>query len=235
MTPYIKQTRDQSGFTLVEVMVAVAIFSLLMTMLTTAMVKGMQLSRSMGVRLDNINQGQTGMNAVTKALRTAVLPDQLVDSICVGCSDTALILATPISVTFYANLNNTGLGPSLMSYYIESDATNTFYNLVQSTQAPTVLSAGQYSFCAPSPSCPVTKRVITRGLRGPADPVFGYYDFDGNPMVANPMSADDRALVSSIDITLKVQTNPIQTSAPTNTIVQRVTLPNATINVLVQP
>ena len=116
------------GFTLVEVMVAISILSLLMVMLTTTIVHGMQLSRSMGVRSDHINQGQLGMNAATKTLRTAVLPAQLVDT-CVDCEGTALIEATPTTVTFYANLNNTGQGPSLMSYKIEPDAANTLGNL----------------------------------------------------------------------------------------------------------
>jgi hypothetical protein len=65
--------------------------------------------------------------------------------------------------------------------------------------------------------------------------VFSYYDGNGHLLTTNPLTADDLARVSSLDITLKVQTNTVQSSAPTNTIVQRVSLPNGKINVFAQP
>jgi prepilin-type N-terminal cleavage/methylation domain-containing protein len=226
---------DDQGFSLVELMVAIGILSLLMGMLTVTIVNGMRLSSNMGVRLNNINQGQLGMNAATKSLRTAVLPDQLVDSICIDCGDTALIIATSTRVTFYANLNNTGLGPSRTSYYIEQDPLNSYGNLIQATQAPTPLSDGRYTFCAVgAPGCVVTKRAIARGLSLTAAP-FQYYDFDGELLTGSTLDPGQLARVNSIDVTLKVQTNRVQNDASSNTIVQRVLLPNSDINVLVQP
>jgi hypothetical protein len=223
-----------------EVMVAISILSLLMVMLTTTIVHGMQLSRGMGVRLDNINQGQLGMNAVTKTLRTAIWPKQLDDIDCTGdnCGATALTTATPTSLTFYANLNNTGLGPSLMSYYIEARSDNALYGaLIQTTQAPIpgLDGDGKYSFCdATVAGCAVTQRAVSRGLN-PTTATFHYYDFDGELIDSDNLAAVQLAQVSSIDITLVVQTNTIQNSAPPNTIVERVQLPNADINILVQP
>jgi prepilin-type N-terminal cleavage/methylation domain-containing protein len=239
VTPHVEHPRSQSGFTLVEVMVAISILSLLMVLLTTTIVHGMRLSSGMSVRLDNINQGQLGMNAATKSLRTAVLPDQLADNICVpDCGDAALTFAAPNEVTFYANLNNTGEGPSLMSYYIEAGTPHSYGNLIQETRAPQDAGEGAYSFCdVVTPGC-VTKRVVTRGLKWPVDltatPVFKYYDFNGEELLT-PGTLDDYNLarVSSIDITLTVQTSAIR-AAPSNTIVQRVQLPNAAFNVLKQ-
>jgi prepilin-type N-terminal cleavage/methylation domain-containing protein len=229
-----RHTNDR-GFTLMELMVAMGLLSVLMVILTTTIVKGMQMTRSMGVRLDNINQGQLGMNAATKAIRTAVLPDQLVNT-CVGCGDTALITATSITMTFYANLNNTGAGPSRMAYLIEQDPTFNYGNLVQTAQAPHPRGDGSYDFCVPGAAgCTVSKRIIARGVPWPATPTFLYYDFNGDPITSNPLTAADLAQVNSIDIALKLQTNVVQTAAPTNTIVQRVQLPNANTNVLVQP
>lgn len=227
--------RGDQGITLIEVMVAVSILSLLMVMLTATIVHGMQLSRGMGVRLDNINQGQLGMTAVTKNLRTAVMPDQLVDRICANCADTAIISATPSAITFYANLNNTGQGPSRTRYYIEQDPINSYANLIQTTQAPQTLIDGRYSFCdVLSPGCVVNKRAVARGLVLNAA-TFKYYDFNGALLNDIDLNADDLVRVNSIDVTIKVQTNSVQNSAPSNTIVQRVELPNADINVLVAP
>jgi len=146
----------------------------------------------------------------------------------------------PATVTFYANLNNTGQGPNLTSCYIGDDPSNDYGNLIQTTQAPQSLTGDDryYSFCDASVAgCIVTKRVVARGLQWPVDlasPTFQYFDFDGLPLPAT-LVAHDLARVSSIEITLKVQTNTVQKDAPTNTIVQRVTLPNANLIVLVQP
>ena len=216
-------------------MVAISILTMLMGMLTTTIVKGMELSRNMGVRLDNINQAQTGMEATAKTLRTAVLPAQLVDITCVGCGETALVQATPSAITFYANLNNIGQGPSLMKYYVQADPVLPYANLIQTTQAPQILADGKYSFCnATAPGCVVWKRVVTRGLSPTAKP-FLYYDFNGVRMSSGALAGEDLANVNSIDVTLAVQTNTVQKKAPTNTIVQRVQLPNADINVIVLP
>jgi prepilin-type N-terminal cleavage/methylation domain-containing protein len=232
--------RKDQGITLIEVMVAISILSLLMVMLTATIVHGMQLSRGMGVRLDNINQGQLGMNAATKNLRTAVLPAQLVDQVCADCGDTAIISATPTTITFYANLNNTGQGPSRTTYYIEKDPVNSYGNLIQTTQAPQTLTDGRYSYCVVgSAGCVVNKRAVARGLAWPivptTTPTFRYYDFNGKPIDANPLTTEDLVKVNSIDVTIKIQTNTFQDAAPSNTIVQRVELPNADINVLVAP
>jgi hypothetical protein len=232
-----ERPRDE-GTSLAEVLVAMGLFALLTTILATTAIIGLRTSTGLGVRLDNSTQGQLGMAAVSKVLRTAVLPDQLEDQICSGCAETAIIQATTTRVTFYANLNNTGQGPSLVTLQVLRDpnATNGSAILQQSTQPPIPGTDGRYSFCtAGAAGCQVDTRIIARGLIWPAVNVFGYYDFSGQPITGTSLATADLPRVSSVDVSISVQTQPGPSAYPASTAVQRVRLPNADINVLVQP
>jgi type II secretory pathway pseudopilin PulG len=229
---------EDTGFTLIEILVATALFTVLCIALGTLAVLGMRTSTGLSARLDNATQGQIGMEASTKLLRTAVLPSQLADQVCVGCTDTAIVTATRSQVSFYANLNNTGAGPSLVTMQVlkDPDATQDAGMLSVTTQPPTAVPGGGYQFCSPAgtASCVAHTRVVTRGLAWPEPPIFDYYDYDGLRITTPVLTHDDLARVSSIDISLTVRTVR-RSGLPSGTAVQRVRLPNAEINVLVQP
>lgn len=228
---------DDAGFTIVEMVVAIGLFVMLVAMVGTTAVLGMRTTDGLGVRLDNANQSQQGMVAASKVLRTAVLPDQLDDQTCTGCADTAIVQATTTRVTFYANLNNTGQGPSLVTLQVVQDPARPGEGLLQEvSQPPIALADNRYTFCAVgSPGCVVVTRTLARGLPWPATAVFGYYDFGGAPIAGPSLSAADLPRVSSLDVLLTSQTRPSPGAFPASTLVQRVRLPNADINVLVQP
>ncbi|MCW2792138.1 MAG: hypothetical protein JWO76_1236 [Nocardioides sp.] len=226
------------GTSLAEILVAMGLFMVLTTILATTAIIGFRTTTGLGVRLDNSTQGQLGIAAVSKVLRTAVLPHQLEDQSCTDCAETAIITATSTRVTFYANLNNTGQGPSLVTLQVLQDpqATDGSAILQQSTQPPTALSDGRYTFCtAGTAGCRVDIRVIARGLLWPSGTVFGYYDFGGLPISGTTIANTDLPRVSSVDVSITVQTEPGRSAYPASTAVQRVRLPNADINVLVQP
>jgi hypothetical protein len=233
-----RQSPLDEGTSLAEVLVAMGLFALLTTILATTAIIGMRTSTGLGVRLDNSTQGQLGIAAVSKVLRTAVLPDQLEGQVCTDCAETAIITASSTRVTFYANLNNTGQGPSLVTLQVLLDPSSTDGSAIlqQSTQPPISGADGRYSFCtAGSAGCRVDTRVVARGLLWPAGTVFGYYDFGGLPISGSTLANEDLPRVSSVDVIISVQTQPGQSAYPASTAVQRVRLPNADINVLVQP
>lgn len=229
--------RSDAGTTLIEVMAAVGLFSILGFALVSISILALNTSTNLGIRLDNVTQGQIGANAVSKILRTAVLPDQLADQVCVNCADTAIVQATRSQVSFYANLNNTGSGPSLVTLRVIADPHRPGRAMLQQhMQPPTVLSGGRYTFCNPAtPGCAVQVRTLARGLYLPIENVFGYYDFDGNAITSPTLTDSDLARVSSVDVVLRVQTVPVRDENPPNTVVLRVRLPNADINVLARP
>src|SRR5450432_405274 len=111
---------DQSGFSLIEMVVVISILGAVL-----AMVQGMSLMAfkdvgSNATRLDQAQQAKTGIESMSKVLRTAVLPSQLLGS-CTLCDLSAFLQGTTNSVSFYANLNNlnNAIGPSKASYSVD--------------------------------------------------------------------------------------------------------------------
>ncbi|WP_141015618.1 PulJ/GspJ family protein [Nocardioides sambongensis] len=225
-----------AGMTLVEVLVAISLSTLLVIALGSFAVVTLRTMDSAEARMDNINTGQTGMAAVTKVLRTAVRPDQLNDNGCTACEDTAIVTASGTQVRFYANMNNTGGGPSLVSLETIADPNHAGTSLLRQTIVPpTIASNGSYSFCSVGANgCSYVRRIVARGLpRLTTNPtIFGYYGFDGVALRTGTLPADDLIKVASIDVTLTVQLRPGQTRTPAQTLVQRVSLPNADASVL---
>lgn len=222
------------GMSLIEVLVATSLFLILTTLITSVAILGLRTSSGLQVRLDNSVQGGQGMAAASKVLRTAVLPKQIDEQACPGCVDTAIVQASSTRVTFYANLNNTGGGPSLTTLEAVLDGGVTV--LRQTTIPPTATGEGQYRFCNPAtePACIVHRRTLTSGLVPGATGLFSYYDFDGAPISGTSLATADLPRVSSVDVVLTVQTAP-GSAYPTATMVQRVRLPNADIDVLGEP
>jgi hypothetical protein len=104
---------------LVEILVVVGMLSLILALAVETLILGQRQSGGSVIRLDNASQVRVGTEGMTKAMRTAVLPAQLLDTTCTNCLSTAVISADQSSLTFYGNLNNTGIGPSRISYSVQ--------------------------------------------------------------------------------------------------------------------
>ncbi len=228
---------DDSGTSLVEVMTTVFLLTIVLGAVGTLTVLGIQVSNRMTDRIDNVTTAQNGMAATTKVLRTAVLPDQLDDRACSGCADTAIVQATKSQVSFYANLNNTGQGPSLVTLQVVTDPNRAGTTMLRQTMIPpTILPDGRYTFCTPGTAGCVTRtRVLSRGLAAATPTVFSYYDFDNLLIASATLSTADLARVSSVEVTLTVKLTAGSNRSKANSLVQRVTLPNADVNVLTDP
>jgi hypothetical protein len=218
---------------LAEVLVAMTLLGVLSTLLTATVVLALRVSSTAQDRADVSSEGELAVMTTSKVLRTAVLPDQLEEQVCEGCGDTAIVRATPTEVTFYANLDNTGQGPSLVTFTVVEDPGNPRRGaLRQRTQPPIALGDGRYTYCQVSlPTCVVRTRMVAHGLVSPTSAAFSYYDFSGLRITASTLGATDLTRVASIDVTFPMGGR----GGPATTAVQRVRLPNADINVLVQP
>jgi hypothetical protein len=226
--------RDDSGTSLVEVMTAIFLATIVVAAVGTLTVLGLQVSNRMGDRIDNTTTAQNGMAATTRILRTAVLPDQLDERVCSGCAETAILQATPSQISFYANLDNTGQGPSLVTLQVVADPNRAGTSMLRQTLVPpTTLADGRYNFCdATLSSCTSIKRVICRGLPATVPSIFTYYDFDNDVITAVSLTQSDLVRVSSIEVSLTVKLLAGSNRSKPNTLVQRITLPNADVNVL---
>lgn len=227
--------RDESerdgGYSLIEMMVVVGILSLILAMALGMLITITKLQGQNAARINQSQDGKVAVEAMSKSLRTAVLPKQL-SATCTGCDVAAFINGNVRSVQFYANLNNdytatldpstiTTNGPSKVSYAVDSSGV-----LTESFRRPDPHRADnfnyQYSCVAGSAGCVVSSRVIARGV-STTQTLFTYYDRNGG-LLTPPLAGDDLASVNSVDITLSVQSAP---NVQASDVVTRVTLPNA--------
>lgn len=213
------------GFTLVEVLVSVFILGIVLaavqgTLIMTQRTVGMDF-----VRVDQTQMGRTSMDAITRNLRTAVLPSQL-NGTCTGCDLAAFLKAEPYKVQFYANINNDSniVGPSRVTY--EVTASGALQETIQppNAHAPTDYN---YQYCTPGTAgCVVKVRSLATGVQT-TSPIFTYYSKDGTTLgTAGTLSAADLAAVDSVDVLVSVKKSPNST-VPATSFTARVTLPNA--------
>jgi hypothetical protein len=228
-----RNARDDAGMTLAELVVSVGLMALIGTMVATVSILVMRTYTGLESRNDNAVQAELGLAAAGKVLRTAILPEQLEDTVCVGCGGTAIIQAGSNAVTFYANVGNTAVGPSKVSLVVVPDPQRPGTNqLLQQTEAPIPKTTTSYTFCdrtKPS-TCTIRNHVLARGLVTTGPGVFTYYDYEGSAMSVSSV-ASNLSRVSSVDLVLRVQTSP-GGEVPARTTVSRVRLPNVEINVL---
>ena len=78
-------------------------------------------------------------------------------------------------------------------------------------------------------------RALARGLPWPGSAPFAYYDYNGIAITGTTVATDNLPQISSIDVTITVDGQSGGAGVPSATLVQRVRLPNADINLLVQP
>jgi hypothetical protein len=211
-------------------MVVLGILMMVLTIVAQTAILGTRQSGSSQIRLENSAQARVGMEAMSKSIRTTVLPAQLLDTTCTGCLSSAVISANGTSVTFYGNLNNTGVGPSRVRYEVVQDGTKPLGNIVETVWNPIDLGGGQYTFCTPGPGCASRSRVLSRGLLWPSPQLFYYYDNAGTELDSFPLSASDLAKVDSMDLSVQVRTSKAY-GTPATTLLLRVAMPNADINI----
>jgi Tfp pilus assembly protein PilV len=222
-----RRLRADDGLTLVEVLVTLALTTLVGALTFQLLILGIRSTGSTSVRQDNAGRARVAIEAMSKNLRTAIAPSQFKDMTCTaGCTaTTALTAAGPSSVTFYANINGVASPPSRITYAV------TGTTLVETVQAPVVASATQYSYCTPGAGCAVRTRTLARRVVAPtaAAPLFAYYGDGASPPMLTfsaPPTAAELALVDAVDIVLKVATSSKWGTPPT-TVTMRVALPNA--------
>jgi len=210
-----------AGFTLTEMVVVIAILSVVLAMVATTTITAQKNLNGSTARLDQVQQGKLAVEAMSKTLRTAVRPTQL-NATCTGCDQAAFLQGDSRTVQFYANINNPSniIGPSRVSYTVDASG-----NLTETLQAPNAHSATDfnYQYCTPGAGCSVISRVVARGVSTTAV-LFTYYDSAGAAITTLPLSTTDLPRVDSVDIIVSVQRSP---QVRSTTFTQRVTLPNA--------
>jgi prepilin-type N-terminal cleavage/methylation domain-containing protein len=180
-----RQERRDPGFTLIEMLVAMSIATIVLGLVSGSLISSMQDNASASTRLANLDQVRQSMDTVSKDLRTAIGPDLLNDA-CSASTDaagrpacsSAFVSATPTSVQFYANVGDTDSAgnpaPTLVTYTIAADLndptgkTAAITEIRQSVAADPTSSTGYYTWAgrnsvtAPCPTGTVVAGCATR-------------------------------------------------------------------------
>lgn len=221
----LRHRGDQSGFTLIEMVVVIGILGAVLAMVQSASIWAFKDVGANATRLDQAQQGKTGIEAMSKVLRTAVLPSKL-SATCGGCDLSAFLEGTTNRVSFFANVNNPNntIGPSKASYTVDpADPKGTLVEVIQPPD-PHAITDTNYQYCVPSaPACTTDRtRVVAYGVTG-LTTLFTYYDELG-AVLSPPLDAVGLTQVDSVDIVLTVKRSP---TVKGTTLTQRVRLPNA--------
>jgi prepilin-type N-terminal cleavage/methylation domain-containing protein len=214
---------DNRGFTLVELMVAVAVLAVVLLGAYTALSNMQNASTGATERLVNLDEARLLMATITKDLRTAARPDP---------TESPFVFADGRRIQFYANLN-TAQGPQLVTAYIDVEK-----RLVEETIPPTD---------PPPPGPPYTYNPANQVTRVVGEwvantgPVFKFFqynaDLDVMEEITNggmPLTSDQLKQVEAVEVTLSIRRTPAIGSPPT-TLVNQVRLPNVDYNPLPSP
>jgi type II secretory pathway pseudopilin PulG len=217
LTQRMSRAEKDSGLGLVEVLVAMALSSIVLATCATLFLGSLKTTSGTQSRLEEINDGRVAISAMGKAMRTAILPSQLFDS--TSTVEAAFIEATPMSIRFYANLNNDSntVGPSKVSFAVVGG------QLQESVQAPNPFDPDnpKFVYCT---TCVVPYTILARGVVVTGSPIFVYYDSLGNPLTGTTLTLDQLEIVDSVDISVTVSKPGVGGSG--STFVLRVALPN---------
>jgi prepilin-type N-terminal cleavage/methylation domain-containing protein len=197
----------QEGFTLVELLVAMSVLALVLTLVYGAFKQLGGSVEGATDRIVNLDEARLLMDTMTKDLRTAVNPSSGIP---------AFATADDRSVIFYGNLNSTQ--PRKIEILV--DANN---KLVERVTLP----SGSAPFTAASFSGPAIVRVVGSFVSGTA-PIFRYVKTDGTEWNESqtPLTAtSDLESIGAVEVTIAIQKTSRQLTNPT-TLTDRVRLPN---------
>jgi prepilin-type N-terminal cleavage/methylation domain-containing protein len=232
----MRARRPDAGFSLIELLVAVTLSTLVGTLLTGVVISTLHTSANTRARLADVDNVRVAMDTMTRTLRTAIAPAQLGAS-CTGCDApfVAFTVAKPLApcgVTFWANFGAAAAGqvdrPVKISYILEPKPGGATADLVEYRQQPDASPV-----IASSWTGAITRRVLINGLLydtgkfgsgtgcatgTPTAPIFRYTTSTGTATTAV-------ALVRAVDITLPVRSSNALESG-TTTAATKVFLPN---------
>lgn len=220
--------RDDAGFTLVELTVAMVVSGVVATATAVMFNAALKSNTSTEARLDTINTARVSVESMSRSLRTAVLPRQLDDA---GNTDAAFLRAASDEVAFYANIDNPNniIGPSRVTYRVVDG------RLEQTIQRPDPHDPDDhnYTYCDTTlSSCPHSTRTLADGVVT-TTPLFTYYDEAGAEMALTSACGSKACLPStSLDVVDAVEVRVVVGPPPRadgigpTTYVLRVALPN---------
>ncbi|WP_380175596.1 type II secretion system protein J [Kineococcus sp. DHX-1] len=193
--PSFRGQRRDEGLTLVETLITAALTGVVLLIVSTMTISALRTVRGVRGTTNSTADARTASQAVTKALRVAVTPDD---------TTPAFAQATARSVSFYSSmLRGSDVGnvalpiPTLVSYTVDTSR-----NCLLETKTPGVSGT--------PPTWPASGTASTCLARGTINidgtPIFAYFDSSGAVLTptATGLSVADRGRVASVTVQLAV-------------------------------
>lgn len=230
----------ERGTNLTELNVTMIVLSVVVTA-TVSLIIGFQRTNASNVsRQEQIDSARSSVEAMSKAIRTAVKPAQI-SATCTltSCPQDAFLIGADNAVQFYANLNNEGgsVGPSRVSYSVPTSGADAG-RLIETIQQPDSNEPGPtgFTYCDATAASATSAcrsrystRVLATGVQLDAgSPIFKYYSRTARVLPSDfggTLSGSEMTGVVAVEIVLSVQAPNATTAEPTQYI-QRVMLPN---------
>ena len=225
------------GLTLVELLVVMVVMSVICGAVAAIFSATLRTTGATSTKLDQGNQARVAMEAMTRVLRTVVVPVQLSDN-CDGCTD-AFIEGKPFEVAFYADIDNedNNVGPSRV--LLSTSASGTLTETIQPPD-PDSVSSGNFTWSgqndptctAGAAGCLKRRTVLADGVKQDATkPMFTYYAYNTGATLTGTLGPADMRNVDAIDIVITLSLPDRSPVAPT-TYVSRVALSNIDVYVV---
>ncbi len=244
MARVARRLRSDSGVTLVEMMVVMLLLGIILAF-TTQTVASFQRAATGGERrIENLNEGRTLMQVITKDIRTAAKLSASTAPFPDTAPTDGVTQANDNELVFYANLNLTSACPKMIRLYLQYVDSVDGYKLIEAVTEP---SGGAPPDTCTWPATPTLTRLVGRFIANDqvTEPIFTYYYTDatgeltafcshvdvanGCPADQTPLSTIDALQVKAVGVLLSVRKGTSLSVAPT-TIENRVRLPNVYYN-----
>lgn len=208
------QTADR-GFSLPELIVAIALTSILMTLVVTLFVSFSQSFTRERALTNSTTMAGIGMNEVTKVIRAGTIIDQ-------KDADLPIFLkADKESVVLFSYLAADSTNPAP----VQIELTVTGGNLIEKRW--TMPKTGDYWVAPTAGATASSSRVIVRDIAKPTGAesyLFTYLAEDGSVLAA-PVTPSNRGNIAAVQVTMAIQSDPTG-RADKVTLAGRVGIPN---------
>lgn len=187
-----REAKDERGFTLVELLVAMSIFTIFATIVVGISQSFMTTSMNSQQRMNNIGNAQGIMDRLTSEIRAAV------SCACGGATASPIASADGNDLTFYASLGGS-TGPTKVQFTL----TGTTLTEVD-TPADPGGTAPVWTFTG----TPKTIMVSSDVVNTTSNPLFTYFQQSGTQITTTPLSpgsSPSSNTVESVGINLDVQ------------------------------
>jgi prepilin-type N-terminal cleavage/methylation domain-containing protein len=208
--PIMKRLKDDKGITLIELIVAVVLLGVFLTVLSSLYVNALNVV-SMGRSITaNTKSASNAMRETTRVIRAGT-ENPLVPP---AVNAPAFVIAKPDDIVMYAyiNLESAEEKPQMIRLRVD----RTTGNLIESRWPATPASGGRWTF--PTNPCestnvpagctaPTTRSTIAATIPATNVKVFQFLAKDGTAITVPTagLSEDDRRLVSSVKVTITTQ------------------------------